>query len=137
MIQALQLVFRGLIVLISLFVLVNFSPVVLAEWNGEDACPKIGPLPACYLVFLCYALMGLAAAIAPRRLVWLFVIGWVPVFAMALTGSTLEVMGRGTCPVSEAGVPMCYFSLTLALVLLPVFAVAAGMLKMPSKKEPL
>lgn len=125
-----QLVFRILIVLVSLFVVIRFSPVVLAEWKGGDACPKLGPLPACYLVVLCYALMGLAAAINPRRLNWLFFIGWLPVFALALTGTTLEILGHGTCPVSDSGVPMCYYSLSLAAVLLPVFWLADGFKKL-------
>ena len=133
--QSVQWVFRILIALISLFVVVNFSPVVLAEWKGGDACPKLGPLPACYLVVVCYALMGLAAAINPARLKWLFFIGWLPVFAMAFTGTSLEVLGHGTCPVSESGVPMCYYSLFLAAILLPMYWLAGGFRRMSAKTE--
>ena len=137
MIASLQIVFRVLIALIAIFVLINLSPVSLAEWSGEDACPNIGPLPACYLVMLCYAMIGLAAAFNPRRLVWMFIIGWLPVFALALTGTTLEVLGHGTCPVSESGIPMCYISLALAVALVPMYALAGGFKKLAAKKDQL
>ena len=127
--QPLQLIFRTTIALISIFVVVRFSPVVLAEWNDGNACPKLGPLPACYLVVFCYALIGVVAAINPRRLNPLFFIGWLPVFAMALTGTSLEILGHGTCPVSDSGVPMCYYSLLLAVVLLPMFWLSGGFKK--------
>ena len=102
-------------------VLYRLSPVVADKWQGLDSCPDIGPLPACYLVGLCYAAMALAALAAPRRLFWLFIAGWVPVFLLALGGTTLELSGRPTCPPSPTGLPMCYFSLAIACLLLPAF----------------
>jgi len=78
-------------------------------------------LPACYLVAVAYAAMAIAALVAPRRLTWMFLLGWLPVFALAAMGSTLELSGRPTCPVSSSGTPMCYYSLALAATLLPLF----------------
>jgi len=103
------------------FVLFGLAPVVLDELRGLNACPKVVSVPACYVVGLGYIAMGVAAVFAPRRLTLLFLIGWAPVFALALTGSTMEVLGRPTCPVSLTGTPMCYYSLLVASLLLPAF----------------
>jgi len=97
------------------------APVIASEWQGLDGCPNLGPLPACYLVAVAYAAMAIAALVAPRQLTWMFLLGWLPVFALAAMGSTLELSGRPTCPVSSSGTPMCYYSLALAATLLPLF----------------
>jgi hypothetical protein len=65
--------------------------------------------------------MAIATVISPFRLAILFYLGWTPVFLLALTGSTLEIMGHNSCPLSPAGIPLCYFSLTIATFLLPAF----------------
>ena len=106
------------------FVLKGLAPVILDEWQGLDACPNVGPVPACYIVGLCYVAMAVAALYAPRRLTVLFLLGWVPVFSLALTGSTMEILGHPTCPESPTGTPMCFYSLAVASLLLPAFWIA-------------
>ena len=102
-------------------VLVGLSPLILDEWQGEEACPQLGALPACYVVGLGYCAMAGAALFGPRRLTALFLIGWTPVFVIALTGTTMEILGRPACPASPTGIPMCYYSLAIASLLLPAF----------------
>ena len=108
------------------YVLLQLAPVIQTEWRGQDGCPEVGPIPACYLVAVCYALMAFAALINPRKLRIAFVIGWAPVFALALAGSVLELMGHDTCPDAPNGVPMCFYSLALATALVPLFWLARG-----------
>ncbi len=115
---------RAAIAVASLFVLFGLAPVIASEWQGLGGCPDLGPLPACYLVAAAYAAMAIAALAAPRRLTWVFLLGWLPVFALAATGSALELSGRLTCPASSSGTPMCYYSLALAAALLPTFLFA-------------
>lgn len=112
---------RLAIVIVAGFVLYRLAPVIAHEWQGQDACPDLGALPACYLVGLGYAAMGIAALVAPSRLSGLFLAGRIPVFLLAATGSMRELFGRPTCPLSPVGVPMCYLSLSLACLLLPAF----------------
>ncbi|MEE8625264.1 MAG: hypothetical protein V3T19_07980, partial [Acidiferrobacterales bacterium] len=90
-------------------------------WRGLDACPKLGTLPACYIAGLGYVAMAIAVLFAPRRLTALFLLGWAPVFALALTGSTMEILGHPTCPASPTGTPMCFYSLVVVSLLLPAF----------------
>ncbi len=106
------------------FVLYRLAPVILNDWRGLEACPKLGTLPACYVVALGYCAMAVAALFAPRRLTALFLLGWAPVFAFAFTGSTMEILGHPTCPDSPTGTPMCFYSLAVASLLLPVFWVS-------------
>ncbi len=102
-------------------VLAGIAPVIIDEWRGLNACPKLGPVPACYVVGFSYSAMAIAALLAPRRLTGLFLAGWVPVFALALAGSTMEILGRPTCPPSSTGTPLCFYSLAVASLLLPAF----------------
>jgi len=60
----------------------------------------------------------------PHRLTWLFLADWLPVFLLAVTGTTLELFGRTTCPATAAGTPMCYYSLLVSVLLLPSFLVS-------------
>ena len=84
----------------------------------------LGPLPACYLVSVCYAAMGLAAVLWNKRLNGLFFAGAAPVILLALTGTSLELSGRPTCPRSEIGLPLCYLSLIAGIMMLVVFLFA-------------
>ena len=118
---ALSWVIRLAIFGLAAFVIYKLAPVVMAEWQTQDRCPKLGPVPACYLVSAAYAAIGISALLEPRRLTWLFLIGWLPVFLLAATGTTLELFGRPTCPATTDGTPMCYYSLAVALILLPAF----------------
>jgi len=109
------------IVGVASWVLTGLAPLILDELSGIIACPMLGPIPACYLVGIGYFAMAVAVIFSPRRLMVLFLVGWAPVFLLALTGSTLEILGRPTCPASPSGTPLCYFSLAVASLLLPAF----------------
>lgn len=107
--------------LVTSWVLAGLTPLILDELRGIDACPMLGPVPACYIVGFGYLAMTIAVIFSPRRLTVLFLLGWIPVFLLALSGSTMEILGRSTCPASPAGTPLCYFSFAVASLLLPAF----------------
>lgn len=82
---------------------------------GVEACPTIGPVPACYLVLAGYLAM-LLAMVRPTK--WLFLIGWLPVFLLASAGVAGEILSDSpVCPQTESGIPKCYFSFGISLVL--------------------
>jgi len=109
------------IVAVASFVLVGLAPLILDAMKGLDACPMLGPVPACYPVGLGYIAMMIATIISPQRLTTVFMFGWAPVFLLALSGSTLQFLGQPTCPLSPTGTPLCYFSLAIASFLLPAY----------------
>jgi len=99
-------------------------PISLDHFQTGDACPSIGPIPACYLVSFCYGAMAVAALLWWRRLIWLFLAGATPVVLLAAFGTTLELFGKPTCPLSDTGLPLCYVSLLLGCTLLLAFSLA-------------
>jgi hypothetical protein len=109
------------VLLASLAVLSGIVPISLAQFRTGDACPNLGPIPACHIVSLAYFAMALAVSIGWRKFKWLFFVGAAPVILLAITGTTLELSGRPTCPRSEGGWPLCYTSLTIGLSLLAAF----------------
>lgn len=103
------------------YVLSGIIPISFTHWQTGAACPMLGPLPACYLVSICYAAMGLAAVLWNKPLNGLFFAGAAPVILLALIGTSLELSGRATCPRSETGLPLCYLSLIASIMMLVVF----------------
>jgi len=101
--------------------LVGVLPVSWDELISGSACPHLGPIPACHIVSVAYSLILLS--VVDYRL-WkpgLFIWGWLPVFILALNGSTLELWGRDTCPKTAGGWPKCFSSLALAsFIILPL-----------------
>lgn len=80
-------------------------------------CPSVFSIPACFIVAIGYFLMFFAAvAHKQSNIKWAFILGWLPVFLLALVGSILEVSNGNTCPQSNMGIPLCYISLGLVVM---------------------
>ncbi len=109
-----------------LTVLSGIVPISLKHFQTGNACPNFGPIPACYVVSIAYASMAVAALIFWRQTLWLFLVGAVPVIALAAAGTSMELIGYPTCPRSNGGWPLCYSSLMIGLVLLLVFFLVRG-----------
>lgn len=112
---------RASVLLACLAVLSGIVPISLTHFRTGDACPNLGPIPACYVVSLAYLAMALAVTIGWRRLKWLFFVGATPVILLALAGTSFEMLGRPTCPRSQSGWPLCYTSLMIGVSLLIAF----------------
>ena len=91
--------------------------VSLLHWSGEVGCPMIGRLPACYLILLGYSLIIVSMYPSVKKSLAVFLSGWVPVAGLALIGVSGELTGIMKCPQTESGIPMCYLSAVLSLVL--------------------
>jgi hypothetical protein len=111
----------------SVFVLSGIIPISITHWHTGDACPVIGPIPACYVVSVCYAAMGIGSLLWTMPLKSVFFAGATPVILLALAGTSLELMGRSTCPISDAGTPLCFYSLAVGIAMLIVFLIALKM----------
>ncbi len=120
-------ILRFSLVAFSVYVLSGIIPISITHFHTGDACPVIGPIPACYIVSICYAAMGIASLLWTKPLNWLFFAGATPVILLALAGTSMELMGRPTCPVSDAGTPLCFYSLAVGIAMLAIFLVASKM----------
>ncbi len=102
----------GTLALYGAYAAFGISQVHLA---GVEPCPTIGPVPACYIVFAGYVAM-LSAMIRSTK--WLFLIGWLPVFLLAASGVMAEIISDvPVCPQTDGGIPKCYFSFGISLIL--------------------
>lgn len=106
---------------LSVFGLFGVVPISIQHATGAELCPTLGFVPACYVVLLGYALIGTSAVVGVRFRTTLFVTGWLPVFGLALMGSSMEVLGYEACPRSADNIPTCFFSLAFATLLVAAF----------------
>ncbi len=103
--------------------LFGIVPITIQHATGIELCPMLGIVPACYVVTLAYTLTGVSMLVGVRLRSALFVAGWIPVFGLALLGSSMQALGNEACPRSVGNVPGCYLSLTLTISLILAFLV--------------
>jgi hypothetical protein len=103
--------------------LFGVAAIAYRHATGTAPCPTLGLVPACYVVLLGYALAGASVFARVGIRTPLFATGWVPVFGLALMGSSMEVLGYGACPRSADDIPACFYSLALTTSLITAFFV--------------
>ena len=96
------------------------------------ACPHLFSIPVCYVVALAYGLMLGSLIINHNGCKhYFFCMGWGTAFVIALFASLAEFFGGGgICPSTSSGglrggattgMPMCYISLLLLVMILVLF----------------
>ena len=103
--------------------LFGIVPITYQHVTGIVSCPMLGIVPACYVVTLAYSLTGASMFVVARLRSTLFLAGWIPIFGLALLGSSMQVLGNEACPRSVGDIPGCYLSLTLTTSLILAFLV--------------
>jgi len=113
-----------------IFGFVSVAKVSLDNFNGL-ACPSLFSMPVCYVVTVAYGLMLGSLIINHNGCKHhFFCMGWGVAFVIALFASLAEMFaGGGICPSSSgglragsaAGIPLCYLSLVLLIVILVLF----------------
>ena len=108
---------RAAIIILASIGILGVGRISINHWTGEASCPMIGPLPACYIILIGYSLIVLSVYPGLQQTSLLFLIGWVPVITLALIGVVGELTDIIQCPQLENGLPQCYLSAVLALIL--------------------
>ena len=113
---------------LSVFGFIQGLTLSVDQLATGDACPSIGPLPACYLVAIAYGLasvawlmrlVALSGASEEKPLVkTVFYAGFLPIFILAFIGSASEALGFPVCPHMANGFPKCVISLVVGLIIL-------------------
>ncbi len=114
-----------------IFGLVSVLKVSIDNFSGASACPNLLSMPVCYVVTGAYALMLGSLLINHNGCKHhFFCAGWGVAFVIALFASLAEMFGGGgVCPSSggglragsAAGIPLCYISLAILVVILVLF----------------
>ncbi|MCH6258741.1 hypothetical protein MLD52_19440 [Puniceicoccaceae bacterium K14] len=100
--------------LLSSIALLSILPLSYQVLLGNKSCPTVFKIPLCHVITIGYALL-ISSFLFKRKA--LFYIGWVPVFLFASFGTISEIISGNACPRSEGGIPLCYYSLIIALLI--------------------
>jgi len=94
--------------------------LVYNEFLQEGACPKLGIIPACYIVLACFVIPFIAHIFSTGRIVYFLFTGFA--LALATYASIGQLFGNLQCPKTGNGIPMCYISFVIfaSLVLLKI-----------------
>ena len=68
-------------------------------------------------------LTGVSVIVGVKIRTPLFLTGWLPIFGLALMGSSMQKLGNEVCSRSIGNIPGCYLSLTLTTSLILAFLV--------------
>ena len=109
--------FRTAIFLLASIGVLGAGRISVIHWTGEASCPMISSLPACYIILIAYSLIVLSMYPRLKRAPMVFLIGWVPVTTLALTGVVGELTGILQCPHLENGIPQCFISAAFGLII--------------------
>jgi len=110
-----EILFRTAIVLLASIGVLGVGRISFIHWTGEVSCPMLGSLPACYIILIGYSLIVVSMYPRLQKASVLFLIGWIPVVILALTGVVGELTDVLQCPHLKNGIPQCYLSAALAL----------------------
>ncbi len=104
----------GLLIL-AIYGVFNIS---LAHFTKESFCPKVVNLPICYIILISFTIASITHVfhLGINIKYYYFFIS-IPLL-FALFGSILELINKNTCPKNEAGIPMCFISLGICLLLI-------------------
>jgi len=97
-------------------------PIAYNQLQGV-ACPKLGSVPACFVVLVAYVLIVAAAFLRQPWRGYVFIPAWLVVFAIAAIATGLELFTPNTCPAAKIGIPACFLSLAMALLLATAYVV--------------
>lgn len=117
------------VALIALIVIGLWSSARLSyrQHQSGEACPILGPVPACYIALAGYVMMSIAVAVTITRmdwnLSWVFWLGLATAGGLALLGSAMELVKGDVCPKAYGWLPMCYVSLAFSAVIGILYAV--------------
>lgn len=113
-----------------IFGFASVGKVSIDNMNGL-ACPNLLFMPVCYIVSVAYGLMLGSLIINHNGCKHhFFCAGWGIAFVIALFASLAELFGGdGICPSTSgglrageaAGIPLCYISLAILMVILVLF----------------
>ncbi len=109
-------VYYWVIIILLILALYGAASLSLGEFKSQHTCPQLLGIPACYMVFGLF-LIGLFAHLIDFG-TWSFYSPIGILAILALVGTVGEFSGKISCPRTSDGIPMCYISLVICVLLL-------------------
>lgn len=106
------------ILLIVLFIIgiIGAGGLVFEEIQTGNGCPKIGFIPACIVILVCFLVPFVAHLMNSWNILYFLFTGLA--FIIASAASVMQFLGNGACPKTDEGMPMCYLSLMVFSLLI-------------------
>ena len=118
--MSLRIISGVVLVLLVAFGVWSGGKLSYQQYLSGEACPLLGPVPACYIAFVGYLMMAVALATLGfgfRSLNWVFWTGLAVAGGLALLGSAFELIRGNICPRAFGWLPMCYVSLAFSVLI--------------------
>jgi len=97
----------------SIFILglLGAGNLAFNEFLQEGTCPKLGFVPACYIIFSCLIIPFGTHIFGKGKIIYfLFTSIALVIAAYATVG---QLLGKVQCPKTDDGFPMCFISLAI------------------------
>jgi hypothetical protein len=119
----LEKIIHSVITILLIIGLYGSGELVWAEIQTGNGCPKIGIVPACVIVMLCFLIPLIVHLLKKYNTIYFVFTGLA--FLIAVIASVMQFNKLGECPKLDNGTPMCYLSLLLfsILITLKVFLI--------------
>lgn len=114
---------RLLLAFVAMLGLIPAAFLTGEHLSTGTACPLIGPLPACFLVFAGYGLIFYSAMAWGWKRHAAFLVGWSPVAVLAILATILEIANGPVCPHAFGFLPQCFLSLLLSVLVGAVWVI--------------
>ncbi len=113
---------RITLIVMVLFGLWGAGHLSYDQYTTGEACPMLGKsIPACYVAFAGYDLIGLGVflslALGSSTGRYAFWTGTAIAGGLAAFATVLELIKGDVCPVAFGSIPTCYLSLALSVVI--------------------
>jgi len=102
---------NGLIYVLFIFGIYGAGSLALTEFYQNGTCPKIGIIPACYIILICLIIPFITHVLNKGKM--LYFIFTAIALAIATYGTVGQLFGNIQCPKTESGLPMCYISFAI------------------------
>jgi quinol-cytochrome oxidoreductase complex cytochrome b subunit len=105
-------------VILTLLILgtIGVAGLVIEEVQTGNGCPKIGMLPACFIILFCF-LVPLVAQLKKKWNMLYFLFTGLALI-IAIIASVMQYLGHSECPKTDGGIPMCYLSFAIFSLLI-------------------
>jgi len=109
-----------LIYIILILGIYGAGNLAVHEFLEEGTCPKLGIIPACYVVLFCFVIPLITLIFNKSKTIYFLFTGFA--LALAAYATIGQLFDKIQCPKTEGEIPMCYISFVIfsSLILLKI-----------------
>lgn len=111
------------IYLVFIFGILGAGNLAFTEFLHQGTCPRLGIIPACYIIFACLLIPFVAHIFNKGKVIYFLFVSFA--LAIATYATVGQLIGKVQCPKMENGFPMCYisFGIFFSLVILKILQI--------------